>query len=55
MIISENTKEYRTQEELDLAISLLNQLKGKSISEIKTLTLLMNVIAQDNSFLKTDD
>ncbi|WP_445718351.1 hypothetical protein [Flavobacterium sp.] len=47
--ISKEIKEYRTKEEIDLASSILEQLKGKSHSEVKSLANLIILLSSENA------
>ena len=46
--VSEETKKYRKEEDINLACEILLKLKGKSHAEIKDLLLLVRVIAGQN-------
>ena len=46
---SEEIKKYRTEEEIKLAISILEQLKNKSHSEVKSLATLIILLSADNA------
>jgi hypothetical protein len=46
--VSEETKKYRKEEDVNLACEILLKLKGKSNAEIKELLLLVRVIAEQN-------
>ena len=46
--VSEETKKYRKEEDINLACEILLKLKGKSHAEIKYLLLLVRVIADQN-------
>ncbi|WP_418263828.1 hypothetical protein [Flavobacterium faecale] len=46
--VSEETKQYRKEEEINLACEILSKLKGKSNAEIKDLLQLVRVLSEQN-------
>ncbi|ELV7526164.1 hypothetical protein ABF176_002406 [Flavobacterium psychrophilum] len=51
MKISEDIKKYRTEEEIEIAIAFLKLMKSKSHSQVKSLTLLINLISSENALI----
>lgn len=49
--VSDEIIEYRSESLIDDAVSVLETLKGKTVSEIKDIYLVLIRIAQDNSKL----
>ncbi len=49
--VSEETKKYRKEEDINLACEVLSKMKGKSDAEIKDLLLLVRVISSQNCLL----
>jgi hypothetical protein len=49
--ISEETKQYRTKDDIDTASKILEILKGKRFSQIQSIVRLILIIAKDNSKL----
>lgn len=48
---SEETIKYHSKENVEIAISFLNKLEGKTYTEVKAICNLAITIAQDNTKL----
>jgi hypothetical protein len=52
MIISEEIQKHRTKKNIEITTSFLELMKGKTHSEIKSLTRLIVIISAENSKLE---
>jgi len=49
--VSIDMQKYRSENHIDLAVQILDLLKGKTVSQIKDICLAAKIIAQENAKL----